>query len=468
MKKIWAVIVCVILTVFLAVPVWAEDNLTGSDIQVTDYTGTKPFERDGQKVYSISSQKRDRNGVFEQTKDQVFTLKSVTTDMHGITVEMKTQAGKNDIAVKVIKISEDGLEAQISINFSSRKVSTSLNMDDAVVVKKDGQVLQRILFAYSTPYFQDEHYDGFNSLTPWSGTWEYEDGISFKLSGMIDVYEKTPILTYTYTAEGKQGVKAFRLDPGDNFTFLDGSTIYTNINHQPKASNTIHLKCSASYVSKLKEELIKEMSYDEDNWQMNVVFDDVIVEYEDGCYIGEANDPIYLGHAATLKPLGKINLEVSLKSAASIKLQWNKTKSVNGYCIYRSQKKNGTYKKIKTVSSQTLSYTDKKLKTGKSYFYKIRSYRDVRYKSSNGQWKVKRLYGSYSNVNQAKTAKAGSKSASAKTTQKNKTVKNSEMKLNSKRTKASPRMGDESMQNIWLLLVLSGIVTAGTVYKKKR
>lgn len=468
MKKIRVIISGILLSLLLIVPVYAEEKSAGyDDVQVSNYTGDKPFERDGEKVYSISAQRRETNGAFEQTADQIITLKSITTDFYGITAEMKTETGKKDITVKVIKISEDGKEAQISVNFSSRLVTTNLNMNEAILVKKDNQLLKRILFAYSTPSFQDEHYDGFNSLDPWSGTWEYENGFAFKLSGIIDVYQNSPILTYTYTAEGKQGVKAFHLNPEGNFTFADGSTTYTEIDHQPKAVNKIRLKCKTSYLSKLKEELLDEISYDEDSWQMNAVFDDLLVEYEDGCYIGGTNDPIYLGHTATLKPLGKVSLETSAKSAGAIKLQWNKMTSVSGYCIYRSEKKNTGYKKIKTVSGNTLSYTDKNLQPGKNYNYKIRTYRDIYYKSSRGQSKTKRLYGTYSGVSQTRTT-AGKKSVSVNTTEKKKTTKAVSTKRNGTVKASSPQMGDETAQNDWILLGLSGMIATGIICQKIR
>ena len=59
----------------------------------------------------------------------------------------------------------------------------------------------------------------------------------------------------------------------------------------------------------------------------------------------------------------------------------------SGYRIYRSTKKNSGYKYLKQLSSKTASYTNKKLKSGKTYYYKVRAYSDV-----FGD----RYYGSYS------------------------------------------------------------------------
>ena len=54
---------------------------------------------------------------------------------------------------------------------------------------------------------------------------------------------------------------------------------------------------------------------------------------------------------------------------------WKKASNATGYYIYRSTKAKSGYKKIATVNGKT-SYKDKKsLKSKKTYYYKIVSYR---------------------------------------------------------------------------------------------
>lgn len=46
-------------------------------------------------------------------------------------------------------------------------------------------------------------------------------------------------------------------------------------------------------------------------------------------------------------------------------ISWKKVKGASGYEVYRSTKKNGKYKKIKTIKKAgTVRFTDKKLKKG--------------------------------------------------------------------------------------------------------
>ena len=55
-----------------------------------------------------------------------------------------------------------------------------------------------------------------------------------------------------------------------------------------------------------------------------------------------------------------------------VTVTWKKVAGVTGYKVYRATSKNGSYKKVATV--KTLKWTDSKLKTGKTYYYKVRAY----------------------------------------------------------------------------------------------
>ena len=89
---------------------------------------------------------------------------------------------------------------------------------------------------------------------------------------------------------------------------------------------------------------------------------------------------------ATTKPASP-SVTLTRPSSKAIKVSWKSVSGANGYEVYSSTSKSGTYKKIKTTSS--LSYTNSGLKKGKTYYYKVRAY-----KTFNG----KKVYGSYSAV----------------------------------------------------------------------
>lgn len=94
--------------------------------------------------------------------------------------------------------------------------------------------------------------------------------------------------------------------------------------------------------------------------------------------------------------IGKTKLKSAKKSGKKkIKLKWSKVKNATGYAIYRSTKKTKGYKKIKTIKgNKKFTYTDgKKLKRGKTYYYKIKVCRKV----AGGTF-----YSSYSNMKKIK------------------------------------------------------------------
>lgn len=71
----------------------------------------------------------------------------------------------------------------------------------------------------------------------------------------------------------------------------------------------------------------------------------------------------------------------------SIKIRWAKRTGINGYILKMATKKYGTYKLIKTVkSAKTVTFTKKKLKKGKKYFFKIRTYKKVNGKTYYSKW----------------------------------------------------------------------------------
>jgi cell wall-associated NlpC family hydrolase len=81
-------------------------------------------------------------------------------------------------------------------------------------------------------------------------------------------------------------------------------------------------------------------------------------------------------------------LKVTTYGKKQLKLTWSTEFGADGYQIYRSTSKNGTYKKIATVKNAK-SYIDKISNSKKKYYYKVRAY----WKSSE-----KTCYSKFSNI----------------------------------------------------------------------
>lgn len=69
---------------------------------------------------------------------------------------------------------------------------------------------------------------------------------------------------------------------------------------------------------------------------------------------------------------------ISNSKSKELTVRWDQNKNVDGYVLYRSTSKEGTYAKIKTISKNTtVGYTDKDLDVYKRYYYKVRTFRTI-------------------------------------------------------------------------------------------
>ena len=103
--------------------------------------------------------------------------------------------------------------------------------------------------------------------------------------------------------------------------------------------------------------------------------------------------------AVSAKPAPAAPQKVAVKNSAkkTAKLSWKKVAGADGYEVYRSNSAKGKFKKIATSKSgKSVSYTNKKLSKNKTYYYKVRAYKNV---------KGKKVYGGYSKVVKIKIKK---------------------------------------------------------------
>lgn len=71
-------------------------------------------------------------------------------------------------------------------------------------------------------------------------------------------------------------------------------------------------------------------------------------------------------------------LKNTAKTKTSLKLSWSRNSSAEGYELYRATSPNGSFSKIKTITSAaSTSLTNTGLPAGREYYYKVRGYRTV-------------------------------------------------------------------------------------------
>lgn len=98
------------------------------------------------------------------------------------------------------------------------------------------------------------------------------------------------------------------------------------------------------------------------------------VTYDDQAFSGELSN--YIGAIVRID-YAQISKSSSKKKSTNT-ITWKKVSDADGYYVYYSTKIDGTYKKIKTLKgNKTLTYTQKKLKNGTAYYYKVYAYKTI-------------------------------------------------------------------------------------------
>jgi len=117
------------------------------------------------------------------------------------------------------------------------------------------------------------------------------------------------------------------------------------------------------------------------------------------CLAGDANTYEYFTVVTyeELQPTRVRKLTVTIPKKRILKATWKRVKGVDGYEIYRASEKKGPYKLVKTIKGESkITYTDKKLSKKKTFYYKVRAYKQV------GNEK---FYGDFSKVVSGKISK---------------------------------------------------------------
>ena len=100
--------------------------------------------------------------------------------------------------------------------------------------------------------------------------------------------------------------------------------------------------------------------------------------YKVRAYKMASNVKVYSGYSTVVstKPIlaTPINAIATRINSKSIKLNWSAVTGASGYEIYRATSSTGTYSIL--TRTTYLYYTNSNLTTGKTYYYKIRSYRN--------------------------------------------------------------------------------------------
>lgn len=110
----------------------------------------------------------------------------------------------------------------------------------------------------------------------------------------------------------------------------------------------------------------------------------------------EEEPPVVTPEPEKITAPGKVSLtsaKQKSKTSKKVVLKWKKVKDATGYKVYMKTGKNGKYKLVKTLKKNNkVSYTTGKLKSKKTYYFKVRAYKTASGKTANGKYsKVKKV-----------------------------------------------------------------------------
>lgn len=99
------------------------------------------------------------------------------------------------------------------------------------------------------------------------------------------------------------------------------------------------------------------------------------------------------GSYTTIKATTNLNTPVIKLTAGKKKaaVSWGKISSANGYEVFMSTSKNGSYKKIATLNASKTSYTKTSLPSGKTYYFRVRAYTTISGKRINSAYQTKAI-----------------------------------------------------------------------------
>lgn len=183
--------------------------------------------------------------------------------------------------------------------------------------------------------------------------------------------------------------------PGDNIVSSDRSTSNTYV--------TMSGTSMAAPMVSATVALVRGMNYDLSVSQVENLIYETATNIGNSTYFGAGL--VNTGYAVQkAKYLGLRSEKITLKSvtqtsAGNVQIKWSELSEADGYCISRATSADGEYSRIAVVDN--LSYVDKSVKKGKTYYYRVRGY--MYYKYGSGTVNGKNAgYSTYSGVKSIK------------------------------------------------------------------
>lgn len=185
-----------------------------------------------------------------------------------------------------------------------------------------------------------------------------------------DVGEEITVMLYYYNKSEKPAVKAAGVDGSTGITVewnavkgSDGYMVYMYNASTKKYVLLDQLKGEATTSYQVKSDLKVGTTY---AFRVRAY-----AVKDDG---KQVNGKISATVKGTTAPAAAKKPAAASRAKQQVKLSWKKVSGADGYQVYRSTSKKGEYAAVGTLGPKKLSFTDKNLKSGTTYYYKICAY----------------------------------------------------------------------------------------------
>ena len=293
-----------------------------------------------------------------------------------IVPSVKNSAGTTDGAASAVVSAKTALENAENLKASAVDGS-KISLSWSKVAGATGYVVYR----------SEKKDSGFKKLGTTKGSASYTDG------------KAKPYTKYFYK------VRAYRAVDGKNYysAYTDVASAKTSLKKVTglkavsKSYNEIKLTWSkvagatgyVIYRSTTKGGTFKKVGTSSTNNFVNAkVKTGTKYFYKVKAYVKLADGNRYSAYSAAVSckaALAKAKVSSVKASGTTVTIKWGKVEGASGYVIYRSSSKNGTLVRLKKVSgASTLTWSNKNLKAGKTYYYAVKAFRTVDGKNVSG------------------------------------------------------------------------------------
>lgn len=367
----------------------AKNDIDQAAEDIKDVAAARQYVKELTGVYSIYNDKkvsRSDIAIIRQTIKAYDDLTDAQKDIIKNAEEASTITAMLDALKKQDEQVQKDEKAAAEVTEYIKNLPTSLNLDNMEAVRSD---LQMIADKYNALNANAQHYvrmlskvtatnNVLNTMTAEINTFRQGKPA---VTAAATAYNSVTVSWNTY--QYAQSYDVYRKTAGGEWTKLGNTTALQYVD-QTAAGSTAYSYTVVALSSRWGQSV--SSAYDENGAAVTTP----AAPQPDNGNTTPDNGNTTPDNNNTPAVKDYTSLKATSAGVSSIKLSWKKVSKASGYVVYRANSANGKYKAIKTIKKgKTISFTDKKRTTGKTYYYKLRPYKTV---------KNKKQYMDYSSV----------------------------------------------------------------------